>query len=401
MGEVGKLDTERVLTRWKGLITASALFIAPLHSVAEEASGLRWYTAEQVERGAEVYAQHCVGCHGARAAATAEWRKPDADGRYPPPPLNGIAHAWHHPLPVLRRTIQQGGARLGGRMPAFGDQLGTDEVDAVIAWFQSLWPSEIYAVWEQRNHEAGRVRSIHPHPGEKETDSALLAALRRQLPGATIGRPTPTPVPGIHQVRVGRDYAYLSKDGRYLFMGDLIDLVSQQNLTARVKARERLNKLAEVSDTDLVIFPADGEERGKITVFTDVTCPHCRRLHGEVPTLQSAGVTVRYLAFPRSGPQGPGARQMRAVWCAEDRLAAMDIAKGVRAGKLGNSDCTTAEAVEQGYRLGQAIGIQGTPAIVLADGTLVPGYRPASRLLAALGLTADRNRQTTGKQGSR
>jgi len=185
-------------------------------------------------------------------------RRPRRNGESPMP-LNGTAHAWHHPLPVLRRTIQQGGARLGGRMPAFGDQLGTDEVDAVIAWFQSLWPSEIYAAWEQRNHEAGRVRSIHPHPGEKETDSPLLAALRRQLPGAKIGSPTPTPVPGIHQVRVGRDYAYLSNDGRYVFMGELIDLVSQQNLTAQVKARDRLNQLDGISATDRVIFPADGE----------------------------------------------------------------------------------------------------------------------------------------------
>lgn len=389
--------TSQMNTSWKGRIAAIAILAVPLDPAAEEASGTRWYTAEQVERGAKVYAEHCAGCHGAQAAATAEWRKPDADGRYPPPPLNGTAHAWHHPLPVLRRTIQQGGARLGGRMPAFGDRLGTDEADAVIAWFQSLWPSEIYAVWEQRNHEAGRVRSSHPHPGEKETDSALLAPLRRQLPGAEIGRPTPTAVPGIHQVRVGQDYAYLSKDGRYLFMGDLIDLVSQQNLTARVKARDRLNMLAGVLETDMVIFPATGQERAKITVFTDVTCPHCRRLHGEVPTLQSAGVTVRYLAFPRSGPQGPGARQMRAVWCAEDRMVAMDIAKGIRAGTLGYSNCRAGEAVERGYRLGQAVGVQGTPAIVLADGTLVPGYRPASKLLVVLGLTSDTDQQATGK----
>ena len=298
---------------------------------------------------------------------------------------------------MLRRTVREGGSRLGGRMPAFGDRLDADEVDAVIAWFQSLWPSDIYAAWQQRDRQAGRVRSALPHPGERESDSNMLTALRRQLPGSKIGTPTPTPVGGVYQVKVGRDYIYLSADGRYLFMGDLIDLVSQQNLTARFKGRDRLKDLAGVPETDMVVFPADGEERSTITVFTDVTCPYCRRLHAEVPALQFGGVTVRYLAFPRGGPQGPGAREMRAVWCAKDRLAAMDIAKGVRAGELGESECSAAEAVARGYRLGQAVGVTGTPAIVLADGTLVPGYRPAAKLLVALGLRSGVDGRSTGR----
>lgn len=395
--ETGTSGMARVIRLVTGFTGAGILLSLPVVSLAEEAADQRWYTSERVEQGAKVYAQHCASCHGLRAEATPDWQTSDADGRYPPPPLNGTAHTWHHPLPVLRRIVREGGTPLGGLMPAFGDQLGADEVDAVIAWFQSLWPSEIYAAWGRRNHEAGRVRSTLPHPGDKGSGFPVLTTLRRQLPGTTIGPPTPTPVRGVNQVKVGRDYVYLSGDGRYLFTGDLVDLVSRENLTAQVKERDRLTELAGVPETDMVIFPADNEERAKITVFTDVTCPYCQRLHREVPALLSAGVTVRYLALPRSGPQGPRAREIRAVWCAEDRLAAMDVAKGVRAGKLGDSNCRAAEAVERGYRLGRALGIQGTPAVVLADGSLVPGYRPASKLLQALGLTSDDDRQATGR----
>jgi mono/diheme cytochrome c family protein len=93
----------------------------------------RWYTQAQVERGAEVFVQHCAECHGANAEATPNWRQQTPDGKYPPPPLNGTAHAWHHPLDVLRRQIRLGGVPLGGSMPAFEDKLSAADIDAAIA----------------------------------------------------------------------------------------------------------------------------------------------------------------------------------------------------------------------------------------------------------------------------
>lgn len=110
-------------------------------------TGKRWYTERQVAQGREIFIRHCAVCHGKDAAATPNWRRPDAAGNYPPPPLNGSAHTWHHPLPVLRETIQQGGAPLGGVMPGFAGKLSEQETDAVIAWFQSLWSDEIYQAW--------------------------------------------------------------------------------------------------------------------------------------------------------------------------------------------------------------------------------------------------------------
>lgn len=107
----------------------------------------RWYTGAQVDQGRVVFQTHCASCHGTRAEGTTEWRKTGADGNYPPPPLNGSAHAWHHPLSVLERTIAAGGVPLGGVMPGFAGILTAEEIRTSIAFFQSQWSDEIYARW--------------------------------------------------------------------------------------------------------------------------------------------------------------------------------------------------------------------------------------------------------------
>lgn len=107
----------------------------------------RWYTEAQVERGRGLYLAHCAVCHAADGSATSDWRKPGPDGHYPPPPLNGSAHTWHHSLALLDDTIANGGEPFGGVMPGFAIVLDASERQAVIAWFQSLWPDEIYDRW--------------------------------------------------------------------------------------------------------------------------------------------------------------------------------------------------------------------------------------------------------------
>ena len=110
----------------------------------------RWYTQTQVELGSKVYASHCVACHNENAQGTSNWQEKTADGNYPPPPLNGTAHAWHHPLAVLKKTIDEGGVPLGGKMPGFGNTLQEEEKLAVISYFQSFWSGEIYGEWLKR-----------------------------------------------------------------------------------------------------------------------------------------------------------------------------------------------------------------------------------------------------------
>lgn len=111
----------------------------------------RWYSTQQVTDGNTLFQQHCAICHGSQAEGTAEWKKTDANGNYPPPPLNGSAHAWHHSIDQLARYIRQGGTQLGGVMPGFGAQLDERQVQSLIAFFQSKWPEETYQTWHQQH----------------------------------------------------------------------------------------------------------------------------------------------------------------------------------------------------------------------------------------------------------
>jgi mono/diheme cytochrome c family protein len=123
----------------------------------------RWYTPDQVRAGAALYAQHCATCHKPNAEGTADWKTRDANGNFPPPPLNGSAHAWHHPLDVLRSVVRRGGVPVGGTMPAFADKLSSREIDAILAWVQSHWSDRIYALWRQRDAAAGnRIGATRP-----------------------------------------------------------------------------------------------------------------------------------------------------------------------------------------------------------------------------------------------
>lgn len=111
----------------------------------------RWYTQHMVNKGALLFQQNCATCHGANAEGTLEWKKTDSHGNYPPPPLNGTAHTWHHNIGMLKKTVREGGARLGGTMPPFSGVLSDLDIEAVIAYFQSKWPDEVYQFWQDRN----------------------------------------------------------------------------------------------------------------------------------------------------------------------------------------------------------------------------------------------------------
>ncbi|GAA3929075.1 cytochrome c [Litoribacillus peritrichatus] len=111
----------------------------------------RWYNHQQVTWGRSVYDKYCINCHNSKAVGTFKWKQPLEDGSYPPPPLNGTAHTWHHSLPVLLRTINDGGIHMGGKMPPFKDVLTDEEKLAVISYFQSFWSDEVYGRWSKRN----------------------------------------------------------------------------------------------------------------------------------------------------------------------------------------------------------------------------------------------------------
>ncbi len=339
----------------------------------------RWFSADQVARGEKLFLEHCAACHGKNAEATPNWKQTDANGNYPPPPLDGSAHAWHHDLEILRRTIRQGGKPLGGLMPAFEGKLDAAEIDAVIAFFQSKWPDEIYQRWAGRfgTSELPSLSDIAVAANEPTT------RLLRQRLGADVRLDdvAETDIYDVFQVKVGPRYIYLLGEGRYALMGDLVDLEAGVNLTERARRATTLAGIAEFADADLVVFPAKGERKATLHVFTDTSCPYCQKLHEEIEQLQQAGISVRYLPYPRGGSRGPGYATLKSVWCADDRPQAMTDAKQQILDDLPAGDCTAAAIVDRGFTVGNRIGITGTPALFLDSGEKIEGYRPHTELI--------------------
>lgn len=114
---------------------------------------------ETLALGREVFTANCAACHGSEGQGAPNWQKPGPDGKYPAPPLNGTGHAWHHPMAALKQTISHGTLRIGGSMPPWKDQLSEQEIQAVIYWFQSQWPNELYAAWQEADRRSQTERN--------------------------------------------------------------------------------------------------------------------------------------------------------------------------------------------------------------------------------------------------
>ena len=198
---------------------------------------------------------------------------------------------------------------------------------------------------------------------------------------------TPSPAPGISEVQITNGpLIYATDDGAYFFLnGDLhqTSAFGAVNLTEERRSSGRKQQLAAIAREDMVVFTPKGETRDYISVFTDVTCFYCQKLHREVDQLNSMGIEVRYLAFPRGGIPSEGATKLATAWCADDQQTTLtELKAGV---EMPLNDCADNPVAAQ-YQIGQQMGVSGTPAIITSSGLMIPGYRPAADLAAVLGL---------------
>ena len=206
--------------------------------------------------------------------------------------------------------------------------------------------------------------------------------LAGQLNGVAVEDISDAPIPGIYQVAVGANVAYVTKDGRYIIRGDIYDAETSANVSEETRARARATMLGSVDPEKMIVFkPAKGEVKHTITIFTDVDCGYCRQFHREIDKVNALGIEVHYLFFPRTGPNTESWTKADEVWCAPDRNSALTRAK--LGGEIPNSaDCAT--PVEDHYELGQRIGVRGTPAIFSESGELIGGYLPPATLAKVL-----------------
>lgn len=189
----------------------------------------------------------------------------------------------------------------------------------------------------------------------------------------------PSPVKDLNEVVVGPQIFYMTTDGKYVFSGDIIDLDSKQNVTEEKRDSVRIAALDALGEKNMIVF-GPKVPKHTITVFTDIDCGYCRKLHNEIAEYNKLGIKVRYLAYPRAGIGSESYTKLVSVWCADDRQKAMTMAK--QGGNLPAKTCENPVAAE--YALGQEFGVNGTPALVLENGKIYPGYAPAKQLFDIL-----------------
>jgi thiol:disulfide interchange protein DsbC len=209
-----------------------------------------------------------------------------------------------------------------------------------------------------------------PPPSAAPQDPRAEVASR--IPGTAPEQLRASPIQGIYELTRGAEIAYVTADGKYAITGDLYDLGANDNLTETRRREVRMRLISNFPESDMVIF-GPKEAKYTVTVFTDVDCGYCRKLHSQIADYNRLGVRVRYLLYPRTGPNSSSWLKAEQVWCSADRNDALTRAKLGQA--LATKPCSN-NAVARSYALGRDFALDGTPAIVLADGEMLPGYVP-------------------------
>jgi len=211
------------------------------------------------------------------------------------------------------------------------------------------------------------------------SDAAIRASLAKAMPDADIDSIKASPIAGYREVAVGGRVIYVSADGRYLIQGSLFDLNTRTSLTESSQTVIRKGILAKVGADRRIIFAA-AKPKHRITVFTDIDCGYCRKLHSQIAEYNKLGITVEYLFYPRAGMGSEAADKAISVWCSADRRKALTDAKSDK--PIVKKTCVNPIAAD--YALGQKIGFDGTPAIFAADGSQIGGYLAPAQMLATL-----------------
>ena len=216
--------------------------------------------------------------------------------------------------------------------------------------------------------------STAPVPAE------VRARVVKKLQGAKAEDVASSPIDGLYEVTLGGMIVYVSEDGKYLVSGNVYDLETQSNLTAARRNAARARTLAAASSADMIIF-SPPDPKMTVTVFTDVDCGFCRKFHNQMADINKAGVRVRYMMYPRTGPGTESWRKAESVWCAKDRKDAMTRAK--RGEDVKSPKCDAASIKAQ-YELGDDLGLEGTPAIFTESGEYIGGFMTPAQLVKAI-----------------
>jgi thiol:disulfide interchange protein DsbC len=217
-------------------------------------------------------------------------------------------------------------------------------------------------------------------PADGSKEAMVRAAIKALNPKLEADRIGPAPIPGFQEAIVAGQVLYFSDDGRYMLQGSLYDMQTKKDLSQAGISVLRRDELKKVPVADRIVFAPVGPRKHTLSVFTDIECGFCRKMHSEIADYNRLGIAIEYLAFPRAGLTSPDALAMESVWCSADRRKALTDAKNGR--PVPPKRCSNPVAAQ--YGLGQRIGLQGTPMAINADGIALPGYLPPDKMLEAL-----------------
>lgn len=223
---------------------------------------------------------------------------------------------------------------------------------------------------------------VHAQSLRDKLSAAIETASGNQL---QIQEITATPLNNIYRVELNTgEMLYADAAGDYLFAGDMYktSAAGLVNLSTGARTGRAQELISAVPEQEMIIFTPETETLATLTVFTDVDCTYCRKLHGDKDELLAAGIKLRYLAYPRGGIQADSYEKMVSVWCSDDRNKSFTQAKNGQ--NIPAQECET--PVLKHHAIGNQLGITGTPALVLPDGTVVPGYMDVARLTQMLNL---------------
>ncbi|HTX23931.1 MAG TPA: DsbC family protein [Steroidobacteraceae bacterium] len=222
--------------------------------------------------------------------------------------------------------------------------------------------------------------STQKPPSAASVTADPRAVVASKVPGTSPEDVHATPVPGLFEIMRGTDAAYVTADGKYAIAGDLYDLHTNVDLTENQRRATRVRLLSAIPESQMVIFgPKDA--RHTVTVFTDVDCAYCRKFHSQIADYNRMGIRVRYVFYPRTGPNTESWTKAEQVWCSANRNDALTRAK---LGEALKAKVCPNTPVGREYELGREFDLQGTPAIVLSNGDMLPGYLSPIELAQAL-----------------
>jgi thiol:disulfide interchange protein DsbC len=209
----------------------------------------------------------------------------------------------------------------------------------------------------------------------QDDNNVVEDRIRALAPNAESIAIAETPIDGILMVQVGGEILYATADGKFLIQGRVINLDTREDLTESAKTKNRKALLAGTDMSQQITFSPENPQYD-VTVFTDIDCGYCRKLHAQVEEYNESGIAIHYMAFPRAGIGSHSYEKAVAVWCADDQQSAMTLAKQGAEPDPEHCDNPIAEQ----YKLGIALGVTGTPAILTNDGALIPGFIPPEQL---------------------